>query len=267
MLKRSKKSEPDPVFQKLEDVPDQITYVVYGRSGTGKTTFAGTFPKPMLYLDIRDQGTKVLKGIKGIDVDQIEEVERLEEVHRYLKRNHKKYKTVVLDTISQLQQMMVEEFLDGKVSKNQVAGDWGTMRKQDWGTVTARLKRLIIDYRDLADMGMTVAFIAQEKTTIQDEEEAGSGYVLLPEVGPSVSPSVASVLNAAVAIVCSTFIRVREIAPTKKGGKKVTKLEYCMRLGPNPVYITKVRKGKKINLPSVIVDPENDDIIAIMNGE
>lgn len=39
---------------------------VYGRSGTGKTTFACTFPKPLLLVGTED-GTRSVYTVKGVD--------------------------------------------------------------------------------------------------------------------------------------------------------------------------------------------------------
>ena len=272
---KSQKSKSLPsdgvVFEDLEDIEDHRTFAIYGRPGTGKTTFAGTFPKPIAYIDIRDQGTASLRGVKGIKVKQLEDIEELEDVLRHLRKHHKEYKTVVLDTVSQLQQMAIEELFDNReLKKGKRPGDWGTMSMQDWGTVTGKLKRLIIDFRDLADLGLNVVFLAQEKVSQGDaDEKAGSGTVLATTVGPSVAGSVAEVLNGAVAVVGCTFNRVKTTTKEDKEGKKkkVTKIEFCMRLGPDPTYTTKVRKGKDVGVPSFIVDPTYEDLIAIIEGE
>lgn len=270
---RKPKSLPSDgvVFEDLEDIEDHRTFAIYGRPGTGKTTFAGTFPKPIAYIDIRDQGTASLRGLKGVKVKQLQDIEELEDILKHLRKNHKLYKTVVLDTVSQLQQMAVEELFEGKqLKKGKRPGDWGTMSMQDWGTVTGKLKRLIIDFRDLADLGLNVVFLAQEKVSREEyEEKAGSGTVLSTTVGPSVSTSVAEVLNGAVAVVGCTFNRVKTTTKIDKEGKKKkeTKVEFCMRLGPDPTYTTKVRKGKDIGVPGFIVDPSYEDLIAIINGE
>jgi hypothetical protein len=39
-----------------------------------------------------------------------------------------------------------------------------------------------------------------------------------------------------------------------------------MRIGPNPVYTTKVRKPKAITLPDTIENPTYKDVIDIIEG-
>lgn len=267
---RSKRDDDDdelPGVKKISEIKRPRSTVLYGRSGTGKTTLAADWPKPMLYLDIKDEGTDSIADVKGIDVKEIEEPDDLDEVLLWLIRHPGKYKTIVLDTMSQLQEMVVEEVaaeLKKKVPKGKRAGDFGTLTKQDWGKVSSRLKSWIIDLRDLP---METVFIAQDRTFNFGDDES-SDEVLAPEVGPRLMPSVASVLNAAVSTIGNTFIRVR-IVKKEVNGKKtsVEKKEYCLRLGPSPLYVTKVRKPKSISAPDFIVDPTYDDIQDVITGE
>lgn len=81
-------------------------------------------------------------------------------------------------------------------------------------------------------------------------------------------PSVVSTLNAAVGIIGNTFVRetIREFKVGKRKIKK-RKVEYCLRIGPHSMYITKIRKPKSIEVPPYLVDPDYDDIIDVMKGE
>jgi hypothetical protein len=270
MPKPAKKTDDElPGVRKVADVKRTRSTVLYGRSGSGKTTLASSWPKPMLYLDVKDEGTDSISDVDGIDVKDIESFEDLEDTLFWLIRNPKKYKTVVIDTMSQLQEMVVNEVAEDKKKKlkGKRAGDFGTLTKQDWGEVSSKMKSMIIDFRDLP---MEVVFIAQDRTfNLNDEEDAGDD-ALSPEVGPRLMPSVASVLNAAVSTIGNTFIRVRTIKKTDPDTKKKTvteKKEYCLRLGPSPLYVTKVRKPKKFSAPDFIVDPDYEDIVAIITGD
>lgn len=259
-----------PGIEQLGEVEDHRSTVIYGRSGTGKTTLASTWPKPILYLDIRDRGTDSIADVKGIDRKRIHESDDIDEVLEWLLRNPKKYKTVVLDTMSQLQEIMVEE--QGKKAKKKIRGsdgkrpgDFGTLSKQDWGQVASRMKSLIIDFRDLP---MEVVFIAQDRVNREDDDEDGDD-TLAPSVGPRLMPSVASVLNAAVSSIGNTFIRVRHVKVEDSKGRKRTeeRKEYCLRVGPSSVYMTKLRKPKKVVAPDFIVDPDYEDIVDIIKGD
>lgn len=267
---KTKEDDPLPGVKKISEIKRPRSTVLYGRSGTGKTTLAADWPKPMLYLDIKDEGTDSIADVKGIDVKEIEDPDDLDEVILWLIRNPGKYKTVVLDTMSQLQEMVVEDVAQEqkKKLKGKRAGDFGTLTKQDWGKVSSRLKSWIIDLRDLP---METVFIAQDRTFNFGDDESSEDEVLAPEVGPRLMPSVASVLNAAVSTIGNTFIRVRVVKKNdpKKEGRKISveKKEYCLRLGPSPLYVTKVRKPKSISAPDFIVDPTYEDIQDVITGE
>src|SRR5690554_76072 len=61
-----------------------VSMVVYGRSGTGKTTFIGTMPKPLLVLDINDRGTASIKAQPDTYVMEVTSWDEVEEVYWYL---------------------------------------------------------------------------------------------------------------------------------------------------------------------------------------
>lgn len=263
-----------PGLKDVSEIHRKRSTVLYGRSGTGKTTIASSWPKPMLYLDIRDEGTDSISDVEGIKVKEISSVEDIEEVRDWLIRNPKKFKSLVLDTMSQLQEIYVEEQAKNpkkkiRGSEGKRAGEYGTLTKQDWGVVASKMKSLIIDLRDLP---LEVVFIAQDRTfNFGDDENDDDEDALTPEVGPRLMPSVASVLNAAVGNIGNTFIRIRfKKLVDKKTGKKLPPkkvTEYCLRVGASSTYVTKIRKPKGVTAPDFIVDPSYEDILDIIQGE
>lgn len=246
------------------------SFVLYGRSGTGKTTLACTFPKPLLLLDLKDDGTDSVADVKGVTFRRISSVEEYEEMIEWLQQHPDKFKSVVTDTCSQLQEMALQElFGERKLKKGQRLGDWGTMRQQDWGRLSATMKSLLIDMRDLTPHGINMVFIAQDKIfTGETEDRPGMGEID-PEVGPALITSVAKILNAAVSVIGHTFIDTKEIKKEVNGKKKVTgeKAQFGLRVGPNSVYTAKIRKSRATEVPSRIYDPTYADLLDIILGE
>ena len=81
------------VIRPISEITHHLSFVIYGRSGVGKTTFAATFPKPILLVDIRDKGTASIAEHKGIDVMQLDDWEDVEKLYFMLKHEPRKYKT------------------------------------------------------------------------------------------------------------------------------------------------------------------------------
>ncbi len=239
------------------------SWLFYGRAGTGKSTLASTFPGKVLFLDIRDEGDDSYSDVEGVEVRDITSWEELEDTYWWLKQNPGVYSTVVWDTVTQAQQLLVEEIGERKkLKKGKVAGDWGTMTKQDWGDVASQLKTWITNYRDLP---MEVVFLAQDRVFNMDDDEGSAEGVIDPEVGPRLSPSVKSHLCAAVSVIGSTFIRRREVVKKVEGKtRRKEVIEYCLRLGPSASYITKIRKAKSVDLPNFIADPSFEEILEII---
>lgn len=264
----------DDLGLELTDVADVVNHrstVLYGRSGSGKTTLASTWPKPILYANIRDNGTDSIADVPGVKVFNVHDLDDIEDLRMAMIANKKKklFKTLVIDTVSQLQELYVEAVAAKKAKKkDKKAGEWGSMTKQDWGAVSSEMKALIIELRDLP---MEVVFIAQDKTFNFDDENGESDGQLMPEVGPRLMPSVATVMNAAVHVIGCTFIQRKTI--TKKDPKNPTKkikrdkTVYCLRLAPSPVFVTKVRKPRDVEAPEYIEDPTYDDLVAVIEGD
>lgn len=242
------------------------SWCFYGRAGTGKTTLAGSFPKPLMLLNVKDQGTDSVSDYgDSIQVNDTVDWDEFELAYWWLKKNPTAFKTVVIDTITQVQQLAIEKVLADKGDDPSKAGEWGSMTKKEWGQVASMMKTWITNFRDLP---MEVVFLAQDR--VSETETEDPEVMIDPEVGPRLTPSIASHINAEVSVVGNTFLRRKvKITTDEKTKKKkeVATNQYCLRLGPDAVYVTKARKPKSIKLPGVLTDPTYDKLIETLTGE
>ncbi len=177
-----------------------------------------------------------------------------------------KYQTGAIDTITQLQGMAL---WDIQGIRPEAVG-WATLTRKQWGAVSSRMKEWVLLFRDLP---LNTVFSAQHKAFNMPEEElivtgGKTMTVLDPEVGPSLMPSVARTLNAAVHCIGNTFIHETVTKTTvKKKIVETVEMGYGLRIGPNTVYITKVRNPKSIITPQTINDPSYDKLITVIRGE
>ena len=244
------------------------TWIFYGKNGTGKTTLFGSFPGRKLLINIRDDGDDSVSDIKNLEVVDITCWQDFEDVYWYLYQNPSKFDCVAIDTITQLQQLTIEELMAGKKVHKKFAsktlGDYGTMTKSDWGDVSSLLKTWITNYRNL---NCQLVIIAQERTFNVDEDSVENE--LAPEVGPALSPSTKIHACSAASVIGHMSIRRRIIKTRIKGRKREERQieEFYLRLGPSDTYITKLRKPLSIITTGFLTNPTYEDILETIQGE
>lgn len=244
-------------FIDVQEIPIFVKALVYGPSGTGKTTFMGSFPKPLLILDCRDKGTKSIRTSPDTKVLSVTSWSDIEETYWYLKENPHVFKSVVWDTVTQAQDICMR-----KVKNQSLEASAGKTTRSAWGDVTELMKSWILLFRDL---DMHVGFIAQDRLS-GGEEEVEDGMIV-PQVGPFVSPSVAKILNAAVDVIGYTFVRELEVKkknPTTGKIKTSFETQHCLRIGPHSRYITKIRNEAGKSYPHILVNAKYEDILKII---
>ncbi len=245
------------IAQKIKSVAEvdtNLSVLVYGRSGTGKTTFASTFPKPMLIVDIREKGTIGLKRVPGIEVLEVENWGEAQELIGFLKEGHK-YQTIVVDTVTGLQDLATNELLR---KNNMKPEDKITLPMH--GVIGQMMIGVLMDLRDIAPH---VVFLAQDKESKKDED-AKSTEQIEPSVGAELKDKVAKTLNRAVSLIVQTLIR-EELGHDREG-KVVMHPAYRLRVGPDPTYTTKIRQEVGIQVPSDI-EPSYKALMEIMTSK
>ena len=271
-MARSAPANYNKVASRIVDVADlehPLRCVFYGRAGSGKTTLAASFPNALL-IDIKnEEGTASVSDVKGLKVFSAETWEELEEIYWYLSEAKHTFKTVILDTVTQMQELAIRHVLTKSKKKVEEGdeGGWGTMTKQTWGDVATLMKTWIGHYREL---GINVVFLAQERIFNAGDDVAEDVGQIDPEVGPRLMPSVSSTLNAAVDVIAHLFVREKIVRKRDKATKKTEEtrtIQFCARVGPHGYYITKVRKPKDVVTPAFLVDPTYEDLIELRDGE
>jgi hypothetical protein len=248
---------------------------VYGRNGSGKTTFACTFPKPLIIIGFED-GTQSVKQVKGVDFVPIRSSADLHPLADYIRSEEnptKRYKTVVLDTATSLQDLMLKEILNLQQMKVQLA--WGTVSQKQYQERSEKTKEFLRLFLNLAQWGFNVVVLAQEKNhTQKDGEGGGDSELLTPFIASSLGSSTCGWLQENCDNICQTFTREAttvEKIPVGEGfvetHKKTGKIEFCLRTQrAHPIYGAKIRADKHVQLPDVLVDPTYDKFARLLEG-
>jgi len=231
-----------------------IKCLFYGPNGTGKTTVSGTFPGPVLVLDVNERGTRVLASTDGHCKKRlVDTFEMFVQAYWFLKSGKHQFKTVVIDNLTTLQEVCMR-YVMNKEADFDLSKDMDLPTKRDWGGMSQLMKRWAIDFRNLP---MNVVFIAQEKKDNDDDLESDEASVY-----PQISPSVRGILGAAVDVIGRTYVSEKVDAKT---GTTLTR--FCMRLTPGPRYQAKIRLPIGAKSPKSIANPSYKALIKIMKGE
>lgn len=136
---------------------------VYGPLGSGKTTFASTFPNPIFLSAGNEGGDTTLRFCKG-QVIQINSSQDLKEAVALIQHQHQQYgwRTVVLDSVTYLSDLYISE-----LTKN---GD-KPMQQRDWGMLDLFLQKWL--QPTMRKLPLHVVWIAGE-----DPDRGGDGGIM-----------------------------------------------------------------------------------------
>ena len=112
--------------------PDStFSMLLYGKPKVGKTLLAGTASdvealSPVLVLAVEDGSSVLAQNYEDIDVANVEDWETAAAVITQVAEGNTKYKTIIVDTLGELQEQMLMHITKDKTE---------AMRIQDWGTI------------------------------------------------------------------------------------------------------------------------------------
>jgi hypothetical protein len=143
--------------------------LVYGEPGVGKTYFCATAQdsedtRPMLFLDV-EGGVVTIRKRKDIDVRPVRSIDDVVQVQNELFKDPSYYKTVVLDSLSELQRLDMRTIMkvEKATARNPEAIDEDVATQRAWGKSRERLSRIIRAYRDLPCHTIMTALVGTEQ--------------------------------------------------------------------------------------------------------
>ena len=216
-----------------------LNIMVYGDPGVGKTVLAGSAQEveemsPVLFLDCEGGTLSLSKTYPEVDVITVSDWDTLQSIYNDLFEKDVPYKTVVLDSLTEIQQLSMDHIMSAVQAKKP---DQEAPRIQDWGTQNRNMKTMVTAFRDLE---MHVVFNSLPKT----EKDKTVGSI---RIRPSLSGNTLPVeVPGFMDILLYMNIRIVEGIPTRVLNSKFTSNT-----------ISKDRTG---SLPDVIMNPSMKDI-------
>lgn len=235
----------------VKDMPDGKLVIVYGRSGSGKTWFGGTFPKPLLILKIGDDGGNTIKNVEGVFVKEIQKVSELSsDLDKLI--NDDEFETVFVDTFS----LIVNEWKnDNVLSKNK------KMTQQTWGDLLSDTEEIIRKAHKLSKKKWVILSCHEVTDSIEGMEDE-----LLPDVRVSVSKGARTYLEG-MANYGIHMIKIQKEVENPKTGETEMKARFAGEIGPNPYYWTKIQVDPSIKVPKRIINPSFSKLMRVIGEE
>lgn len=225
-------------------------WVLWGKSGSGKTHFVSTLPKPLLYIQIGDDGSNTIADVEGIKAIRAGTVDRLKQIGEELKSD-KNYASVAVDTFSLITNVWIDANATQKKKK---------MTQQMWGDLKVATEELIKVFHEVAETHVVALTCHEANDTIEGMDDE-----VIPDFGPSVSKG-ARIYIQGMANYGIHFTKINKTIIDKATGEEKDVVRYAAHLGANPYYWTKFQIDDSIKIPKVMINPTYGKITNLIKG-
>lgn len=233
----------------ISELGQRNLWVIWGKSNTGKTKVASSFPKPMLYIRIGDDGSNTIANVEGIQAIHADTTEKLKEIGKELLKD-KKYKSVVVDTFSMMTNVWIDQNITQKKKK---------MTQQAWGDLKVETEELIKIFHEVAATHIVCLTCHESNDTIEGMEDE-----IIPDFRPNTTKGARTYLEG----MANYGIHTAKMKKTVvKDGVEKEVVKYVAHLGANSYYWTKLQIDPDIKVPDSVVNPTYDKIMKLINNE
>lgn len=234
----------------ISELGQRQLWVLWGKSGTGKTEVGSTFPKPMLYIQVGDDGSNTIANKEGIRALRVDSIEELKTIGKELLKD-KKYKSVFVDTFSMVTNIWIDANAVQKKKK---------MTQQMWGDLKIDTEELIKIFHKVALNHIVILSCHESNDSIEGMEDE-----ILPDIRPSVTKGGRTYLEGMANYGIHTT-KLKKTITSKKTGEEKEVVKYAAHLGANPYYWTKLQIDSSITVPEIVFNPTYDKLLEIIQG-
>lgn len=234
----------------VQERSQYFNMLIYGDSGTGKTTLAGSADevpemRPVLFVDI-EGGTESLRhSYPEVETVRVTTWKEMQNVYNVLYEGNHEYKTVVLDSLTEIQKFNMYTIMESVVQKRpDLDPDVPSMR--EWGKNLEQLRKMVRGFRDLE---MHTIFTALKK----DDKDQKTG---ITSMKPSLSGKLADEVAAFLDVVCYYYVK-------QVGDGEDAEFLRLLLTQKTDSQVAKDRSGK---LPMIVENPTMRQIFDIMTS-
>lgn len=236
---------------RVEERSEFLNILIYGYSGTGKTTLAGSADavpalRPVLFIDIEGGTTSLVHSYPDVETVRVRTWKEMQELYNELAEGKHEYRTIVLDSLTEIQKFNMYWVMD-EASRKRTGVEIEVPTMRDWGVSLEQIRRMVRGFRDLQ---MNTIFTA----LVNEDKDSKTGIVTLK---PSLPGKLAGEIAAFLDIVCYYYVKETE---TTEG----TVQERLLLTQKTERVIAKDRSGK---LPQIIESPTMSELHRIMTSK
>jgi len=234
---------------KPESRRDQVNILVYGESGAGKTILAGSADevpemRPVLLIDAEGGTLSLDKHYPNVDVVRITSFQELQDLYDELHSGRTKYRTVILDSLSELQKLGMDHIMHVTSAGLMNLMPDGIPGLKEWGINTEQIRRLVRAFRDL-DMHTIITAL------IKEDKNQRTGVVTMR---PKLSGQLAAEIPGFLDIVAYMYVKNVQVGDEIEAKR-------LLLTSSTDMQVAKDRTGR---LPLIVEDPTMASIYGVL---
>jgi phage nucleotide-binding protein len=243
-------------IEALDERDQYANILIYGESGVGKTVFASSAPRPIIWLEA-EGGTASISDKKGIDIAKVRGLASYREALVYLEANPGKYKTVVIDSFSETQAAVLKDIM-GAVKKIDENRDEFAPLFAEWGKLTGVMREIARAFRDLPT-NLVITALQRE-----DKDDLTGRIKVRPRLSPTLADELPAFMDAVLYLYSASVKRGETGAEGVEADDEGVTLVRNALIRPTGKYVAKARIPKGSPSPDFIADPTFDKVADLL---
>jgi len=231
---------------RVENRTPYMNMMIYGNSGVGKTRLCGSAVEveelaPVLFVDIEGGLLTLESCYPQVEYVRVMTWQKLQDVYNELYRNPGRYKTIVLDSLTEIQKFSMDGIMKEVVQKDSDR-DPDVPSIREWGNNGEQTRKFVRGFRDLPCNTIFTALAVHDK-------DSRTGMIMT-------TPSLSGKLKQEVA----GFLDIVAYYYMKKVGDKM------QRLLLTQATEQQVAKDRSDRLPPVVEEPTMLQLYQLITG-
>jgi len=235
-------------ISRVIDKEPHFNFLVYGKSGVGKTYLAGSAQavpemRRVLYIDVEGGLMTLRKDFPEVETVRVTQWGDLQRVYDALYAGGHGFNTVILDSLTEIQKFNMSEIMRQLIEKKPER-DPDVPDLREWGKNLEQIRRFVRAFRDLP---INVIFTALER----EDKDRQLRPVRLPSLSGKMAQEVAAFLDIVL------YYRIAEQAD-KDGNPQL------IRILQSRATESTTAKDRSGLLPDVMVNPSMEKLYDLM---